>query len=234
MPLRPAPCTRPALDPEDGYEDGRMRLDWPPGLVALVLVPLAIAAWLACDRRRAPRAVRFTNLEVLASVCPGRPRARTYAPAALALLALTCALAALARPAARIAVARAPASIVLAVDMSGSMAADDVQPSRIAAAKASDPELRRRAAEAGSGRSRHVLLDRLRRDAAHPRPHACCSTRSRSRPRPARERRSATRSRARSSCSRLRGSPRAPAPTTSTAADGDPAALRRRPDARHG
>ena len=51
------------------------------------------------------------------------------------LLAAACALAALARPEARIGVARQPASIVLAVDMSGSMAATDVRPTRVAAAE---------------------------------------------------------------------------------------------------
>ena len=112
-----------------------MRLDWAPGLAALLLVPLALALYLAAARRRAPRAIRYTNIEVLATVSVGVPRRRTYLPAACMLLASTCALAALARPEARVAGAREPASIVLAVDMSGSMAATDVRPSRLSAAE---------------------------------------------------------------------------------------------------
>ena len=59
-----------------------------------------------------------------------------------AALALTCALAALARPQARVMVAREPASIVLAVDMSNSMAADDVGPTRLAARGGCHPQVR--------------------------------------------------------------------------------------------
>jgi Ca-activated chloride channel family protein len=108
-----------------------VRLDWPLALPALLLVPLAL--FLAIARRRAPHAVRYTNIEVLATVAPAPSRWRSFIPAACMLLASTCALAALARPEARVAVAREPASIVLAVDMSGSMAADDVKPTRLAA-----------------------------------------------------------------------------------------------------
>lgn len=110
-----------------------MRLDWPLALPALLLVPLALALYLTVARRQARHAVRYTNIEVLASVAVGQPRWRSSIPAACMLIAASCALAALARPEARIAVAREPASIVLAVDMSGSMAADDVKPTRIAA-----------------------------------------------------------------------------------------------------
>jgi Ca-activated chloride channel family protein len=113
-----------------------VRLEWPFALAALLLVPLWLAAFVTIERRRARYAVRFTNVTVLASVMRGHPRWPTYAPAACAALASTCALAALARPQARVTVAREPASIVLAVDMSGSMTADDVRPTRLAAAEA--------------------------------------------------------------------------------------------------
>jgi Ca-activated chloride channel family protein len=113
-----------------------VRLDWPLALAALLLVPLACALALTTGRRRTPYAVRYTNIEVLESVASTTSRWRARLPALCSLLALTCALAALARPEARIAVAREPASIVLAVDMSGSMAAADVRPTRLAAAQA--------------------------------------------------------------------------------------------------
>jgi Ca-activated chloride channel family protein len=113
-----------------------VRLEWPFALAALLVVPLALGGFAAIARRRARYAVHFTNLAVLAAVIPARSRVRTFGPAVCAGLALTCVLAAITRPEARVAVAREPATIVLAVDMSGSMAADDVRPTRLAAAEA--------------------------------------------------------------------------------------------------
>jgi Ca-activated chloride channel family protein len=112
-----------------------VRLDWPLALVALLLVPLACGVALVAARRRGRYAIRYTNIDVLATVAAPTARRRAYLPAVCAMFAATCALAALARPEARVAVAREPASIVLAVDMSGSMAADDVEPTRLAAAQ---------------------------------------------------------------------------------------------------
>jgi Ca-activated chloride channel family protein len=111
-----------------------MRFEWPLGLGALVLVPLTALGFVALERRRARYAVHFTNLDVLASVA-GRPTRWTRVPAILVLLALTCATAALARPAVETTAMSERASIVLAVDTSGSMAADDVKPSRLIAAQ---------------------------------------------------------------------------------------------------
>jgi Ca-activated chloride channel homolog len=111
-----------------------MRLDWPIGLLALLLVPLALLGYLWVERRQARYAIHYTNIDVLAGVVTGGSRWRAYLPAALILLALTSATAAIARPEARVSVASEQASIALAVDMSGSMAAQDVKPSRLGAA----------------------------------------------------------------------------------------------------
>jgi Ca-activated chloride channel homolog len=113
-----------------------MRFAWPLMLLALLVVPLAGLAYLALERRRARYAIQFTNIEVLASVADGASRWRQYAPAALAALALTCALAALARPEVEMSVASEQASIALTVDVSGSMGAEDVKPTRLEAAQA--------------------------------------------------------------------------------------------------
>jgi Ca-activated chloride channel homolog len=112
-----------------------VRIDWPLGLLALLLVPLAVLGYLAIDRRRARYAIHYTNIEVLASVASASPRWRSYAAPAVALLALTCALAAIARPEVQMTVASEQASIALTVDTSGSMAADDVKPTRLGAAE---------------------------------------------------------------------------------------------------
>jgi Ca-activated chloride channel family protein len=79
--------------------------------------------------------MRFTNIDVLAASSRGTVRWRSHVPAALMLLAFTCALGALSRPQEHVVTARAQASIALAVDRSGSMAAGDIEPTRMAAAR---------------------------------------------------------------------------------------------------
>lgn len=111
-------------------------LTWPLALLALLVVPLVagLAVWLS--RRRAAYAVSFTNLAVLASVLPPKRRRRGWVPLALFLVALACASVALARPRATTSVAAQQATIVLLVDVSGSMRAADVKPTRLGAAQA--------------------------------------------------------------------------------------------------
>ena len=105
-------------------------------LAVLAVVPLTLAFALWLDRRRARYAVAFTNLDVLASVAPQRRRPLRWLPLVLFLLALTSASAAIARPTATVAVPSDKATIVLLVDVSGSMRANDVKPSRLGAAQA--------------------------------------------------------------------------------------------------
>jgi Ca-activated chloride channel family protein len=104
-------------------------------LAALVLVPLVVAFALWLDRRRSKYAVAFTNLDVLASVATTRRRPLRWLPLVLFLLALSSASAALARPHAKISVPSDNATIVLLVDVSGSMRAADVKPTRLGAAQ---------------------------------------------------------------------------------------------------
>lgn len=107
----------------------------PSLLWSLVLVPLATGAYVLSQRRRARYVVRFTNLDLLANLVPQSPRWRRHLPPSLYLLALTLLLVALARPHAMLWVTREQATVVLAMDSSGSMAATDVPPSRLAAEK---------------------------------------------------------------------------------------------------
>jgi Ca-activated chloride channel family protein len=104
-------------------------------LLTLLVLPLAIAVYLWLDRRRAKYAMTFTNLDVLASVMRGRSL-RRYIPPALALLALAALCVALARPHRSTTVASDEATVVLVIDVSGSMHATDIKPSRMAAAQA--------------------------------------------------------------------------------------------------
>ncbi len=103
-------------------------------LWTLLLVPLALAAGLYLERRRSRYAVAFTNLDLLAAVAAPRRRWRRYVPAALFLCALAAASVALARPRAPVSVPSSRATVVLLVDVSGSMHADDIKPTRLDAA----------------------------------------------------------------------------------------------------
>jgi Ca-activated chloride channel family protein len=113
-----------------------MTLTWPLALLALLLVPVALALALWLDRRRARYAVAFTNLDVLASVVEHRRAWRRWVPLALFLLALAACATALARPRAKMSVPDENATVVLLVDTSGSMRARDVEPTRLDAATA--------------------------------------------------------------------------------------------------
>lgn len=104
-------------------------------LAALVLVPLALGAQLLARRRTRRYAVRFPGVATLAPLLPRVPSWRRQAPLALFLAALTAFSVALARPHATVAVPREQASIVLVTDVSRSMLAEDVQPSRLEAAR---------------------------------------------------------------------------------------------------
>ncbi|MHB8468959.1 MAG: VWA domain-containing protein [Gaiellaceae bacterium] len=103
-------------------------------LISLLVVPLAVAIWLLAARRRMRYTVRFTNVDVLATVSAGRAWRRLAAPA-LFLLALATLAAAAARPHVPTLVANDKATVVLVLDVSGSMGANDVKPTRLIAAE---------------------------------------------------------------------------------------------------
>jgi Ca-activated chloride channel family protein len=103
-------------------------------LLALFAVPLLLGFALWIDRRRARFPVAYTNIDVLASVMETRSSFRRWVPLVLFLLALTFATGALARPRTHLSVPEDNATVVLVVDVSGSMRADDVEPTRLDAA----------------------------------------------------------------------------------------------------
>ncbi len=112
-----------------------MSVEWPGFLWGLLLVPVAVAAYLLGQRRRTRYAVRFTNLDLLANVVSRSPGWRRHVPPALYVLALTGLLLAVARPQAITLVPKEQATIMLVMDTSGSMNATDVAPSRLIAAE---------------------------------------------------------------------------------------------------
>lgn len=112
-----------------------MSFERPLLLLALLVVPAALALYLLAERRRMRYALTFTNVDVLADVLKGRAW-RQYLPLAAFLLALTALCVGVARPQHTTLVARDRATVILVVDVSRSMEAKDVKPSRIGAAEA--------------------------------------------------------------------------------------------------
>jgi Ca-activated chloride channel homolog len=108
----------------------------PAFLAALLAVPLALLAYLAARRRSRRYAVRFPGVPLLAGLLPRQSRWRRVVPLTLFLAALAALALALARPHATVAVPREQATVVLVTDVSRSMLADDVDPSRLEAARA--------------------------------------------------------------------------------------------------
>jgi Ca-activated chloride channel family protein len=105
-------------------------------LLGLVAIPLALLALWAARRRPAKYVIRFPAAATLAAVAGRTGRARRLIPPALLALSLAGLVTALARPEATIAVPVERASVMLVTDTSGSMNADDVSPTRLAAAQA--------------------------------------------------------------------------------------------------
>lgn len=104
-------------------------------LLALLAIP-ALAWWyVVAQRGRAQAAEAFVLPALAPSVAPRRPRWRRHVPMVAFAVALTLLILAAARPQRSVAVPIDSASIMLADDISGSMAATDVRPSRLKAAE---------------------------------------------------------------------------------------------------
>jgi Ca-activated chloride channel family protein len=108
----------------------------PGRLIFLLAIPLAIAAYLWFERQRAGRAAAWGSPELLPNMVQARPGWRRHLPIALLLVGLAAFLVAFARPLRATHVKRQDATVVLVLDVSGSMAANDVPPSRIAVERA--------------------------------------------------------------------------------------------------
>jgi Ca-activated chloride channel family protein len=112
-----------------------MTLGSPLALLALGLIPAIAAAYALARGRRRRLAVRFPGTAVFAASATGRAGWRRLVPPALLTGAAAVLAVAFAEPQASVAVPVEKASVVLVTDESGSMAADDVDPSRLDAAR---------------------------------------------------------------------------------------------------
>jgi Ca-activated chloride channel homolog len=112
-----------------------MSFSSPLVLVGLVAVPMLIGWYVSHQRRRASAAQAFAAPALTASVAPRRPGWRRHAPMLVFAMAITVLIVAAARPQRTVAVPVDSAAIMLANDISSSMTATDVHPSRLAAAQ---------------------------------------------------------------------------------------------------
>ena len=112
-----------------------MTFIWPEMLWGLLAVPLLVALYFWMLRRRKKTALRYASLSLVKEAIGAGLAWRRHLPPALLLIAITALLLAMARPAAVVTLPSAEKTIVLAIDVSGSMAATDVLPDRMTAAK---------------------------------------------------------------------------------------------------
>jgi Ca-activated chloride channel family protein len=105
-------------------------------LVFLLAVPLAVGGYLWLDRRHDERAARWATPALLPNIVERPPSWRRHLPTALLLAGVALLLVGFARPRTTISVKRQEATVVLVLDVSGSMAAKDVRPTRLGAARA--------------------------------------------------------------------------------------------------
>jgi len=109
---------------------------WPGMLWLLLAVPLLVALYVLLMRRRKKAAVRYASLALVKEAMGGGQRLRRHLPALLFLCSMLLLIAAIARPAAVVTLPSQHDTVVLAMDVSRSMLAEDVQPNRITAAQA--------------------------------------------------------------------------------------------------
>ncbi|MCL7455470.1 MAG: VWA domain-containing protein [Anaerolineae bacterium] len=112
-----------------------MSFIWPGMLVSLFLVPLLILFYFRMQRRRRRLAVSYGNLRVAPGKTRDRHGLRRHLPTAISMAGLTILLLALARPQMVVNLPRVEGTVILAFDVSGSMGADDLKPTRLEAAK---------------------------------------------------------------------------------------------------
>jgi Ca-activated chloride channel homolog len=112
-----------------------MTLQWPFMLPLLILVPILLAAYIWMQRRRRRFALRYSSLSLLKEAVGTGPGIRRHIPPAFFLVSLAVMLFALTRPVAEVQVPSFDGTVVLSIDVSGSMAATDLEPDRLEAAK---------------------------------------------------------------------------------------------------
>lgn len=108
---------------------------WQEWLWLLLVVPILAGLYIWSLRRKRKGALRYANLALVKQAMQRGLAWRRHLPPALLLIAITVLILAVARPAAVVTLASSRATVLLAMDVSGSMRAEDVEPNRIVAAQ---------------------------------------------------------------------------------------------------
>ena len=112
-----------------------MTFMWPEMLWLLLLIPVLAGVYVWLLRRKKKSALRYASLSLIREALGPGQRSRRHIPPLLFLLSLTVLLLAIARPSAVVTLPSQHETVILAMDVSGSMRATDVKPSRIVAAQ---------------------------------------------------------------------------------------------------
>ena len=108
---------------------------WPEMLWLLLVLPVLLAAYIAVLRRKKKLALRYASLGLVREAMGTGQRIKRHIPPALFLCALAAMIVAIARPQATITLPTQHETVILAMDISGSMRATDVEPNRLVAAQ---------------------------------------------------------------------------------------------------
>ncbi len=112
-----------------------MSFIWPSMLFLLLLLPLFVMLYLSLQQRRRRLSENFGSLGFVGKTEGRNLGTRRHIPPAFFFLSLTTLIFALARPQTVVSLPRVEGTVILAFDVSGSMAADDLKPTRMEAAK---------------------------------------------------------------------------------------------------
>ena len=112
-----------------------MTFVWPQMLWLLAALPVVVAVYVMLMRRKRKAALRYASLTLVKEAQGAGQRIRRHVPPFLFFVALTLMIVAIARPAAVVTLPSAHETVILAMDVSGSMRAADVKPSRLVAAQ---------------------------------------------------------------------------------------------------
>ncbi|NIM42161.1 MAG: VWA domain-containing protein [Hydrogenophaga sp.] len=119
----------------NGFDLPPVTFLWPQLLWLLMALPLLVLLYVWLLRRRKRTALRYANLAIVREALGKGPGWRRHVPPVLMLLSLVAMLLAAARPMASITLPSTQQTIILAMDVSGSMRAEDVQPNRLVASQ---------------------------------------------------------------------------------------------------
>ena len=112
-----------------------MNFLWPSLLLLILIVPLLIAVYIWILKRKRKFAVRYSSLSIIREALPKRARWRQHLPFAFFLLSLSSLVLAVARPQDEVEIPLSRTTIMLAIDVSRSMCATDVEPNRLTVAQ---------------------------------------------------------------------------------------------------